>query len=62
MTNLSDLFATIDSQYAEAMEAGNYERFEEKKIDPEWLKSFKEEGEKKRAAEAAAKAKAKQEH
>lgn len=55
LNQLSEVFNTIGEQYQEAMDAGEYERYEEKTLDKEWLQNFKEEGQKKRAAEAAAK-------
>lgn len=55
LTQLSEVFTTIGNQYQEAIDAGEYERYEEKTIDKEWLKDFKEQGQKRRAEEAAAK-------
>ncbi|CAO1621913.1 unnamed protein product [Sympodiomycopsis kandeliae] len=57
LNQLTEVFSTIGEQYQEAMDAGDYERYEEKTIDKEWLKNFKEEGQKRKAeAEAAQKA------
>lgn len=53
LNSLSDVFTTIGDKYQTALEAGDYTRFEEKQLDKEWLRKFKEEGEKKKAAAAA---------
>lgn len=59
LNNLSSLFTTIGDKYDTALQAGEYERYQEKKIDPEWLKEFAEKGKQRRAeaAEAAEAAK-----
>ncbi|CAO1624681.1 unnamed protein product [Parajaminaea phylloscopi] len=49
LVNLSDLFTTVGQSYSEALEAGDYEVYEEKKLDKEWLAKFKAEGQAKKA-------------
>lgn len=51
LNNLSELFSAVGNTYQEALEAGQYEIYEEKKLDKEWLQKFKEDGIKRKAAQ-----------
>lgn len=49
LNSLSDVFTTIGEQYQTALDAGGYEKYEEKVIDKAWLEKFKQDGIKKKA-------------